>query len=71
LQKYHDTVIDAAHAIGVSPSSLSRNIIEITARKLKEFKERGLSSIKPSAIYIPSEGKGGLYDSNRYRYGRQ
>ncbi|HRV23527.1 MAG TPA: hypothetical protein P5240_11040, partial [Syntrophorhabdaceae bacterium] len=35
LQKYHETVINSAHAIGISPSSLSRNIVEITARKLK------------------------------------
>lgn len=52
LQKYHETVINSAHAIGISPSSLSSNIVEITARKLKEFKERDLSFIKPFAVFI-------------------
>jgi transposase-like protein len=58
LQKYHETVIDSAHALGVSPTSLSRRIIEITSLKLKEFKEKDLSAITPFAIFIDTIHRG-------------
>ena len=59
MQKYHETVINSAHAVGVSPSSLSRHIIEITSRKLKEFKERDLSFINPFAVFIDTIHRAG------------
>jgi len=58
LQKYHETVIDSAHALGVSPTSLSRHIIEITSLKLKEFKEKDLSAITSFAIFIDTIHRG-------------
>lgn len=58
MQKYHETVIDSAHALGVSPSSLSRRIIEITSLKLKEFKEKDLSAITSFAIFIDTIHRG-------------
>ncbi len=59
LQKYHETVIGSANAIGISPSSASRHIVEVTARKLKEFKERDLSFINPFAVFIDTIHRAG------------
>jgi transposase-like protein len=50
-QKYGETVTETANAFGVSPSSASRHIIEATAKKLKEFKERDLSDFVPFVIF--------------------
>lgn len=58
MQKYHETVIDSAHALGVSPSSLSRRTIEITSSKLMEFKEKDLSAITSFAIFIDTIHRG-------------
>jgi len=52
LQKYGETVMKTAHAFGVSPSSLSRHIIEATAAQLREFKERDLSDFTAFAVFI-------------------
>jgi putative transposase len=58
-QKYGDTVVEAAKAFGVSASSVSRRIVEITAQKLREFKERNLSDFHPFAIFIDTVHRGG------------
>lgn len=59
LQKYEETVTEAAKAFGVSPSSLSRHIIKATAAQLKEFKERGLSDFKAFAVFIDTIHRAG------------
>ena len=59
LQKYKETVINTAHTLGVSPSTLSRHIVEITTQKLKEFKERDLSLITPFTIFIDTIHRAG------------
>lgn len=58
-QKYSETVIETAGAFGVSASSVSRHIVDITAKKLKEFKERDLSDFRPFAIFIDTIHRGG------------
>ncbi len=58
-QKYQETIIDAAQAFGVSAFSVSRHIIEVTARKLKEFKERNLEDFKPFALFLDTIHRGG------------
>lgn len=58
-QKYHNTVVDTVKAFGISASSVSRRIIEITTQKLKEFRERELSSFIPFAIFLDSIHRGG------------
>jgi transposase-like protein len=58
-QKYSETVIEAARAFGVSASSVSRHIVDITAKKLKEFKERNLSDFIPFAVFIDTIHRGG------------
>jgi transposase-like protein len=57
-QKYEETVLDAARAMGVSPSSISKRMVEITAKKLSEFKERSLIDFKPFAIFLDTIHRG-------------
>jgi transposase-like protein len=57
-RRYNETVIGTASAFGVSASSVSRRFIEATAQKLKEFKERDLSSISPFAVFIDNVHRG-------------
>lgn len=58
-RKYADTVISSAQAFGVSASSVSRKIVELTAKKLEEFRERSLEDIKPFAIFLDTIHRGG------------
>jgi transposase-like protein len=58
-QKYGETVIDAARAFGVSPTAISNKIIELTARKLRAFKERRLEKFLPFALFIDTIHRGG------------
>lgn len=58
-QKYGETVVEAAKAFGVSASSVSRRIVEVTVQKLKDFKERDLSNFHPFAIIIDTIHRGG------------
>jgi len=58
-RKYNETVMEAAQAFGVSASAISAHIIEATAKKLQEFKERSLSSFDPFAIFLDTVHRGG------------
>ena len=58
-QKYADTVIGSAEAFGVSPTSVSRKLVELTAMKLAEFKERTVADFKPFAIFLDTIHRGG------------
>jgi len=51
-RKYGETVIEAANAFGVSPTAVSSKIIDLTAKKLREFKERSLTDFKPFALFV-------------------
>jgi putative transposase len=68
-RRYKETVIDAASAIGVSASSVSRHFIEASAKKLKEFKERDLFSVCRLHRYGPPR-QGRLYGCPGDRYER-
>lgn len=57
-RKYGETVVAGAQAFGVSPSSISRHIVEVTTKKLKEFTERDLSAFIPFAMYIDTVHRG-------------
>lgn len=46
-QKYAETVLQTAEAFGVSPSSVSRKLVGLTATKLKAFQERALEAFTP------------------------
>ena len=41
-RKYEETVTKAGEAFSVTPSSVSRHLVEATARQLKQFQERSL-----------------------------
>jgi transposase-like protein len=58
IRKYGETVVEAARAFGISPTSLSRRTIEITSLRLKEFKEKDLSTITSFAIFIDTIHRG-------------
>lgn len=57
--KYRETVLGAASAFGVSPSSISSKIVEMTAKKLQEFQERSLKDFIPFAIFLDTIHRGG------------
>jgi transposase-like protein len=59
MQKYEETVVNAAGAFGVSASSVSRRVVEVSSRKLKEFCERSLCDFKPFAIFLDTIHRGG------------
>jgi putative transposase len=58
-QRYQETVIEAAGAFGVSASSVSRHIVAVTSRKLKEFKERSLSDFSTFGVFIDTVHRAG------------
>lgn len=58
-QQYADTVIHAAGAFGVSPSTVSRKLVELTAAKLKAFQERSLADFQPFALFLDTIHRGG------------
>jgi len=43
-QQYTETLLDAAGAFGVSPSSVPRKRVALTAKKREEFQERSLAN---------------------------
>lgn len=59
-RSYEETVRHASKAVGVSPSSVSRHLVEATANKLKEFKERPLGEFSVFAMYMDTVHRGGL-----------
>jgi transposase-like protein len=58
-RKYGETVIEAANAFGVSPTAVSSKIVDLTAQKLREFKERSLVDFKPFALFVDTIHRGG------------
>ena len=59
VQQYADTVLHAAGAFGVSPSAVSRKLVELTATKLKEFQQRSLADCAPFAVFLDTIHRGG------------
>lgn len=58
-QRYVDTVIEAAGAFGVSSSSVSRKVVELTAATLTAFRERSLADFTPFAVFLDTIHRGG------------
>jgi transposase-like protein len=59
VQRYADTVLDAAHAIGVFPTAISRKLVDLTAAKLTAFQERSLKTFTPFALFLDTIHRGG------------
>ena len=58
-RKYGETVTEAGKALGVSPSSVSRHLVEATWKRLAEFKERRLDDLQPFAMFLDTVHRGG------------
>lgn len=58
-RRYRETVVGAAEAFGVSPSAISERLVEATAQKLKEFRERPLEDFTPFAVFLDTVHRGG------------
>jgi putative transposase len=58
-RKYGETVTEAGKAFGVTPSSVSRHLVEATARQLSQFKERKLEDFKAFAVFVDTVHRGG------------
>ena len=54
-----ETVVGAAQAFGVSPSAGSERLVEATAQKLKEFRERRLEDFAVFAAFLDTVHRGG------------
>jgi transposase-like protein len=59
-RRYRETLVGAAEAFGVSPSTVSERLVEATSQKLKEFRERRLEDFAPFAIFIDTIHRGGV-----------
>lgn len=58
-RRYRETLIGAAEGFGVSASSVSRHVVEATAAKLKEFRERSLEDFRCFAVFLDTIHRGG------------
>lgn len=58
-RKYRETVLETSRTFGISPSTVSRHMVEITTQKLQEFKERDLSGVRLFALFIDTIHRGG------------
>jgi transposase-like protein len=59
-RKYRETVLETAEGFGISPSSVSRRLVQATSRKIREFMERDLSSIDLFAVFLDTIHRGGV-----------
>lgn len=58
-RKYQETLLETSDGFGVSPSTVSRHLVEVTTQKLREFKERNLSDVRIFALFIDTIHRGG------------
>jgi len=58
-RKYRETLMETAGAFGVSPGTVSRHVVEVTVQRLRDFKERALSTIVAFAVFIDTIHRGG------------
>jgi transposase-like protein len=58
-RKYHETVTQAGKSFGVTRSSVSRHVVEATAKQLRELKERRLDDWELFAMFIDTIHRGG------------
>jgi putative transposase len=58
-RQYEETVTEAGKAFGVTPSSVSRHLVEATAKQLAQFKERQLDDFQIFAMFLDTVHRGG------------
>ena len=59
-RKYRETVEDISQGFGISPSSISNRLVEATAKKLEELRERDLSEFRVFAVFLDTVHRGGV-----------
>lgn len=59
-RKYGETIGQAADALGVSKSAVSRHVVEATAQQLEAFVERSLADFEPFALMLDTVHRGGM-----------
>ena len=58
-QKCTESVLEAAQAFGVSPSSVSQKMVALTAQNLKAFQKRSLAGFTSFALFLDTIHRGG------------
>jgi len=58
-RKYRETVEEISGGFGISPSTISKRLVEATAQKLHELRERDLSDFEAFAIFLDTVHRGG------------
>ena len=58
-RRYEETVTEAGQAFGVSPSSVSRHLVEATAKQLVQFRERRFDDFQVFALFLDTVHRGG------------
>lgn len=56
---YEETVTEASKAFGVTPSSVSRHLVDSMAKRMSEFKERRLDDFQVFAMFLDTVHRGG------------
>lgn len=57
-RKYRETVEEISEGFGISPSSISKRLVEATAEKLRGLRERDLSDFEAFAIFLDTVHRG-------------
>ena len=58
-RRYRETVEQISQGFGISPSSISKRLVEATAEKLRRLRERDLSDFEAFAIFLDTVHRGG------------
>lgn len=57
-RKYRQTVEEISQSFGISPSTISKRLVEATAEKLRRLRERDLSDFEAFAIFLDTVHRG-------------
>jgi transposase-like protein len=57
-RKYRETVEEISEGFGISPSTISKRLVEATAEKLRRLRERDLSDFEAFAIFLDTVHRG-------------
>lgn len=57
-RKYRETVEEISQGFGISPSTISKRLVEATAEKLRQLRERDLSDFEAFAIFLDTVHRG-------------
>ncbi len=58
-RRYEWLIEDANERLGGSASSVSRHLVQVSAKRLEQFRERALNGFEPFAVFLDSVHRGG------------